>query len=163
MGMIAFYVPLCYNDSMNKFKFPFSKLLYALIYIALGLCLIGFIVNIWRLIYIGVESNGDYVQYAVLFLVTVFFPVVLISMLFGSKYIVTQSELILQFGILKNKYKLDNISSVVYPKSGNKLTLNMKDGTYTILLVPEESMNDFVSALRQHHPAIEVELYHEEA
>lgn len=147
---------------MNEFKYPYTKLLKALIYAALVLCAVGFFVNLWRFFNVGVKSNIDYIQYATLLIVTILFPVILIAMLVSSKYIVTETELIAQFGILKSRYKLDNVKSVAYPKEGNKLTVTMKDGSYMLLVLEEDKMNDFVAALRAKHPKIEAELYREE-
>ena len=65
------------------------------------------------------------------------------ALLIRSVYKVTDSEIVLWFGIVKSVYKIKDIESIHLFTKTNKLVLYFKDGKYTVIVVKPEWYNDF--------------------
>lgn len=170
-----------YTETMNerdatsrqpaRFKFKYSPLLIFLF--ILGFCLsaacIGFAT--WRLVLFiregDLASYYDWIIFILLYLVSILFLVIGISMLIRSEYILTDSELITQFGIIRQRYALKKIMSVHLFKGANKLAVYFDDfhTNYIVIVVKDSWYNDFIRELteRNEHIAFTFSTAEEEA
>ena len=151
--------PVKQGDSM-VFKFRFQPLILAVIIAGLILCAACFSLTSWQ--FVGflqgdISSPYDWIKFVLLYFVSIFLGVILVSMLAYSRYIVTPKELVLQFGVIKSKYEIRKIFSARIFKKSNKLTVYFDDfkTKYMIVVVREEWYEDFVEALREKNERIE--------
>lgn len=142
---------LVYNLDMKKFKYKFSRLITALIYVGIALSVAGFAVNLYYCIANGIGQAADPVypilQYTLMFLVTVALFAILISVLISSYYIIDGKYFKTKFGFIVSKYDVQTIDSIVDNKKTGKLTVTFENGEYMVIVVKQEWYNDFIEAL----------------
>lgn len=144
---------------MKIFKFRYSKLIIAAIYAGVALALAAFGVTLYNVI------KGDFLQssniiypilsYGIMFLISVLMLVILVSLLVSSYYSVDSKILKTSFGIIKSKFKIENIESIVLDRQTNKLTVHFVDKTFILIVVKPEWYEDFISELIKNNPKIE--------
>lgn len=156
--IIDFYAAIPYNNGMinaperkpaKVYKFKFSPLMLALFGVGLALCAAGIGLNIWRIITQGASDAYAWLQYILLFFVSIFLAVLIVAMLIKSQYAVTEQYLVMQFGIIKTKYEIKKICSVHLFKGANRLTVYFDDyqTKYVSIVVKEMWYDDFVKTL----------------
>lgn len=144
---------------MKIFKYSFTKLIYALIWVGIALCAVGFGINVYVCITQGISSavNPAYpiIQYAIMFIVSIVLLVILISLLVSSYYSVDKTCLKTSFGIIKSKYEIAEIETIELNRKTNKLNVYFSNGNYIVIAVKEEWYTDFVQAILDVNPKIE--------
>lgn len=144
---------------MKKFKYKFTKLTLSLIYAGIALCFAGLGINIFRIINDNIEEAANIIypiiQYTLFFLIPVILLVLLISLLLASYYSIDENTLKTSFGIIKSKYDVKDIKSVILDRTTNKLSVGMSNGTLFTIVVNEEWYQDFIDALCRTNPLIE--------
>lgn len=142
---------MVYNIIMKKFRYKFSKLILALIYVGIALCVAGFAVNLYFCISTGIKGAEDPVypilQYTLMFAVSIALFVILISILSSSFYIIDEKCFKTQFGLIVSKYDISSIDSIVNDKKTSKLTVTFADESYIVIVVKQEWYEDFIEAL----------------
>lgn len=144
---------------MKVFKYKFSKLIISLIYIGIALCFIGLGINIYTIISsdIGESANIVYpiIQYSLMFLIPIVLLVLLISLIFSSYYSIDDKILKTSFGIIKSKYDLKDVQSIVLDRTTNKLSVYLNGNTFFVIVVKEEWYEDFIDTICKANPQIE--------
>ena len=97
------------NNPQNKiFRFRFSPLLLAVMIVGLALCAACIGLTSWQFADFlrgDLTSVYDWLKFFLLYFVSVFLAVLILSMLVRSQYILTEKELVLQFGFVKSRYE----------------------------------------------------------
>lgn len=136
---------------MKKFKYKFTKLITALIYVGIALSVAGFGINLYYCIANGIKGAADPVypilQYTLMFLVTITLTVLLVSVLVSSCYIIDGKYFKTKFGFIVSKYDVENIDTIVDNKKTGKLTVTFANGEFMVIVVKQEWYNDFIEAL----------------
>ena len=152
-----------YTGTMKKtdprYPFKFTPLMLVLFLLGLALCVAGFGLTLWRFLNFLKEDLSNiygWMQYVILFFVSVFLAALIISMLISSQYVITDRYLILQFGFIKQKYALKQIDSIHLFKGLNKLAVYFDDfkTKYTIIVVKDVWYDEFIRCLLEHEPKI---------
>ena len=143
----------------KSFPFKFTALMLVLFYLGLALCAFGFGFTLWRFLNFLQEDISDvysWIQFVLLFFVCLFLGTLIISMLCRSRYVITEKQLILQFGFIKQKYELKSIYSVHLFKGMNKLAVYFDDfkTKYTVVVVKDTWYDEFVKTLIERNPKI---------
>ena len=120
----------------------------------LALCLGGIALSVYRLINSPLQGFPDYLKSPLLIVLSAFCIVVVVSLLIKSQYVVTEEYYILQFGFIKNKYPLKDITSMILDSDTQKLTVNMPDG-YTVLSLSQSDNDEFVKTVQSINPDVE--------
>lgn len=136
------------------FKYRFTKLMIALSCAVILLCAVGIGLSIWRITRNGVHQFGDFLKSPFLIAICAFGIVIMISVLIRSRYVVTDGEFIMQFGIIKSKYAIKDFTSVTLDTDTRKIAVYMGEEFFIVVISPEYN-NDFVQALRAVNPDIE--------
>lgn len=147
------------DSSYKKFPFRFSQTMIAVFCLLLVLCAAGITLTTWQLVtFLGgdISSPWKWMQFSLMYLVCVLLTVLVAAMLIRSQYVVTDKELIMQFGLIRSKYALNKIFSVRYFKGSGKLAVYFDDfrSNYTIIVVKESWYGDFVKALQERNEKI---------
>lgn len=141
------------------FKFRFSPLMIALLCGLLALCAASFALTTWQ--FIGflkgdISSPYEWLKYILLYLVSVLLFILIAAMLIRSRYVVTDKELIQQFGLIKSKFALSKIYSVRRFQGTHKLVVYFDDfkSKFTVIVVKEAWYDEFVRALADRNTRI---------
>lgn len=144
---------------MKRFKYKFSKLAKILIYIGIALCPIAFGLNIYFLITEDIASAAypiySIIKYVLMFMIPALLLVILVSLLVSSYYTVDGKTFVTSFGIIKSKYKISEIQTIVLDRTTNKLSLYFKDNIFIVVVVKEDWYDEFIDALCLANPDIE--------
>ncbi|MGN0804537.1 MAG: hypothetical protein ACI4MS_04050 [Candidatus Coproplasma sp.] len=136
---------------MKKYKYQFSKLMTALIIVAMALSVVGFAFNLYNCIARGIKGAVDPVypilQYVLMFLITIALFAIMTSILLSSYYIIDEKYFKTKFGFIVSKYELERIASIEDNKKTNKLTVKFDNEEYIIIVVKQEWYNDFIESL----------------
>jgi hypothetical protein len=151
---------------MKKFKYKFSRLITILIYVGLALCVVGFAINLYVTISVGIgtAANPAYqiLQYVLMYFVTIVLFILLLSILLSSYYAVDDKQFITSFGLIKSKYKISDVELICLDRSTNKLSVTFADNSYIVIVVNETWYNDFVEAIIAANPKIEYSIISKE-
>ncbi len=144
---------------MKVFKYKFSKLTISLIYTGIALCFIGLGINIYSIATTNIREDANIVypiiQYSLLFLIPILLLVLLVSLLLSSYYSIDNKTLKTSFGIIKSKYDINEIATVMLDRATNKLSVFLKNNTFFVIVVKEEWYEEFIDTLCKANPSIE--------
>lgn len=132
---------------MKTYKFKFSKLITALCIIAIVLALAAVAFTVYRIYMYGFTSPMLIIQHVAILIVAALALVIFISVLIRSVYKITESEIVLWFGIVKQIFKIADIESIHLFTKTNKLVLYFKNDKYTVIVVKPEWYNEFTKEI----------------
>ena len=138
----------------KNFKFRFTPLMIILAIAVFILCAAGIVLSGWRIHNQGIHGFNDALKSPLLIAICVFGIVVVAALLIRSQYVITEKELIVQFGIIKNKFNVAEFTSILLDTDTQKLTIYMGEAFFVVTTNPMWN-NDFVQALREVKPEIE--------
>lgn len=151
---------------MKTYKYKFTKVMTAFIWAGMALSLAAFVMNTYFVIAEGIGSaaNAFYpiLRYTLMYLVSVAAFVILLSVLLSSYYSVSGTTFKTSFGIIKSKYDIEKIQSVVLDRKTNKLSVYFDEKNYTVIVVKEEWYEDFIDELLKANPKIEYSIVSKE-
>ncbi len=134
-----------------KFRYKFSKPITALIYISIALCFVGVGINIFLIITGDVKSAANpvypIIQYTLMFLIPAVLLIILVSLLISSYYSIEDKYFKKSFGIIKSKYEISDIETVILDRTTNKLSVYFKNNSFIVVVVKDEWYNEFIDAL----------------
>lgn len=152
---------------MKKFKYKFTKLTLSLIYAGIALCFAGLGINVFRIINDNIAEAANIVypiiQYTLFFLIPIILLILLFSLLLASYYSIDGNTLKTSFGVIKSKYDVKDIQTVLLDRATNKLSVGMSNGTVFIIVVNEEWYQEFIDALCRTNPLIEYSINSKES
>lgn len=144
----------------ETFRFRFTGVMLALLALLLALCAAGIGLTTWQFVdflqgYIA--SAYDWLKYLLMYLVCILLTVIVVAMLIKSQYVITETTLITQFGIIRSPYEIKKIYSIRLFRGSNKLAVYFDDfkTKYRIILVKESRYDAFVQALIARNERIE--------
>jgi len=144
---------------MKKFKYKFSKLITAFIWVGIALSVAAFALNTYFVIAegTGAAANALYpiLRYVLMYFVSVAAFVLLVSILASSYYLVSGTKFKTSFGIIKSTYDIEKIESVVLDRKTKKLCVYFEDKNFIVIVVKEEWYEDFISELLKANGKIE--------
>ena len=160
--MVAFFSAACYNRLMKKiksqtvkrFKIKFSPIIIVLCIAILLLCGLGIGISVWRIVRFGIKGFNDVIKYPFLIAVCLFCIVIVIAILIRSQYIVDGESLVTQFGIIKSKFAIREITSVLLDCDLKKLSVYFGE-QYSVISVSPEWNEELVRALLAVNPNID--------
>ena len=162
---LAFFSVVCYNTLMDKknntsnqklFPYRLTPVLITLCVLVLLLSCAGIAVSVYRLILRGSLDFkiGEMLKSPFLICVCLFCILLIVSLLIKSQYILTEKELITQFGFIKSKFELKKITSISLDRNTHKLSVYFGE-EFIVLTLMEIWQDDFVSELIKLNPDID--------
>ena len=144
---------------MKTFKYKYSKLTTGFIYAGLVLAVAAFGLNIYSVATENINEAAnpafDIIRYILLFGVSVALFVILISLIASSYYSVDEKYFKTSFGVIKSKYKLEDIDSIILDRETNKLSLYLKNESFIVVAVKPDWYDEFITAILAGNPNIE--------
>ena len=126
----------------------------ALLIVALVLCVAGMAVSIYRIWHEGIDEFIDALQSPLLVAICVFAIVFIISVLAKSQYVVTEKHYISQFGFVKSRFLIKEVTKIELDSDTKKLTVFVGE-QYMILSLRADDNDAFVQAMREVNKNIE--------
>lgn len=118
------------------------------------LCGVGIGVSVWRIVRFGIKGFTDVIKYPFLIAVCIFCIVIVIGILIRSQYIVDGENFITQFGLIKSKFAIREITSVLLDRDLKKLSIYFGE-QYSVISVSHEWNEELVRALLAVNPNID--------
>ncbi len=153
----------CYNGGMKKntkpnsakhFPYQFTKTMIALAIAVIALCLIGTGLSVYRLYKSGIHGFTDALQSPLLIAICLFCIVLMISILTKSQYVIDDTHYTTQFGFIKSKFAIKDITALELNTDTKKLTVFVGE-EYSVLSLSPAWQDEFIAALRKVKPEIE--------
>ena len=161
MFQLAFFLASCYNRIMKKekkesvcFKIKFTKTIYLLCAAIFLLCAAGLGVSVWRIYRFGINGFSDALKSPFLIAICLFCIVLVICMLVKSQYCVDDKHLITQYGFIKSKFVVKDMTSMVLNTETKKLTVYFGE-QFIVLSTAEDWNEELVRALLKINPNID--------
>ncbi len=146
------------NSSLPKeakiYKIQFTKLILTLAITVIIFCSIGIAFSIYQIVQRGVHGFGEFLKYPFLILVSIFCIVIVVSILVKSQYLIDERYLTSQYGLIKSRYDIKNITSVILDTEKYKLTIYCQE-EFFIIAVNKEWNEAFVRDLLAVNPNID--------
>ena len=144
------------NSVQKRVCFPY-KFTSMMILLAIGilvLCALGIAVSIYRLTQEGLHEFTDFLRYPLLIIISAFCIIVVICLLVKSQYVVSDKDFIVQFGFIKNKYPIKNVTALSLDSDTAKLSVYLGE-PYVVLSIEPTRNDAFVKAVREFNPNAE--------
>lgn len=136
------------------FKYRFTPTLIVLSIAVILLCLAGLVVSIYRIVRFGVTGFSDALKSPLLVAICIFCIVLMISVLAKSQYIVDDTYYTTQFGFVKSKFPIKDITRLELNTDTQKLTVYVGE-QFSVLSLSPEWNDEFIAAIRAVKPDIE--------
>lgn len=133
---------------MKRFQLKFDLKYHIAVYVGIALCAILLALNIVRIVNNGFGNTYSTITYVLIFLLALFAPVLLLSILYHSFYIVENGKFITQFGFIKSAYSVSDFTELVYDEKKKLLNIVMGE-QYMVFKVDSSWLKEFVSALKE--------------
>ena len=145
--------------AMKVFKYKFTKVTTILIYAGIFLCALCVGLNICSIVTSDLTSSANIVypviQYTLMFLIPLVLAVILVSLLVSSYYSIDEKWLKTSFGVIKSKYDLKDIKTLLLDRTTNKLSVYFNNESFIVIVVKEDWYDDFIDALCSANDKIE--------
>ena len=133
----------------------------ALCILGIALSAAGFSLTTWQFVkflQLDISSAYEWMKFILLYLVSILLATLLTAMLIKSQYIVNDRYLVMQFGIIRQKYEIKKVCSVHHFRGAHKLAVYFDEfkSKYIMIVVNERWFDDFISALIARSSRIEV-------
>ncbi len=135
------------------FKYQLSKTMIFLAIAVILLCGVGIGISVYRIMTFGIHGFTDTLQSPFLIAVCVFCIALVVSILIRSQYCVTDTHYVVQFGFVKSKFLIKEITSLELNTTTHKLTVFVGEN-YSVLSLNEKWQDEFIAALRAVKPEI---------
>jgi hypothetical protein len=158
---VAFSRQACYNNGMKNqnsqkeiFKITFTPLIYVLCVVIYLLCGVGAGVSVWRIVRFGILGFNDVLKYPFLIAVCLFCIALITSVLVRSVYVVDDEYFYTQFGFVKSKFAIKDMTSMLLDREKQKLSVYFGE-QFLVLSIKEEWRERFVNAILAVNPKVE--------
>ena len=118
------------------------------------LCGAGIALSAYRIAKSAPQGFSDYLKSPLIIVISAFCIAVVIGVLVKSQYVVTTEYYILQFGFIKNKYLIKDVTSLELDSDTQKMTVYMGE-SFTVLSLSATDNDEFVAAMRKVNPNVE--------
>ncbi len=136
------------------FQYQFTKTMIVLAVAVILLCIAGIAVSAYRLITFGIRDLLDVLQSPLLIGVCVFCIVLVVAILVKSQYVVDGTYYVTQFGFIKSKFLIKDITALELDTDTKKLTVRVGEN-FSVLSLNEKWQDEFIAALREVNPDID--------
>lgn len=144
---------------MKTFKYKLKRWAYALIYAGLVLSGVAFGLNVYSVCTEKVMETANptfgIIRYILLFAVSIALFIILISILTGVYYAIDDKYFRTSFGIIKSKFELKEIKSIILDRQTDKLTVQFKNENFIHVVINNDWYDEFIDALLKANPEIE--------
>jgi hypothetical protein len=136
------------------FKYSFTKTLIALIFVVIALCGAGIGISIYRLARFGIPEWSDALKSPLLIAACLFCIATVVGILVKSQYIIDETHYTTQFGFIKSKFPIKDVTKLELNTDTHKLIIFVGE-QFSVLSLSPVWNDEFIAALREVNPNIE--------
>ena len=144
---------------MKIFKYKFTTFKKVCIFAGIALAVAAFANTLYNILTESYNNYGNIVYpiigYIAVIIVSVLMFIIAISLLASSYYAVGGKIFKTSFGIIKSKFNIDTIESIVLDRETDKLAVHFKDSTFIVIVVKREWYEEFITEILKCNPHIE--------
>ncbi len=140
-------------SSAKYFKYQFTKTIIGLAIAVLLLCAVGIAISAYRIYAFGIHGFIEALQAPLLIAVCLFCIVTVLWILCKSQYIVDETHYTTQFGWIKSKYPIKDVTALELNVETQKLTVYIGE-EFSVLSLAKEWQDEFIAALRAVNPDV---------
>lgn len=151
---------MCYNTRMDNntkkqrqdFRYKFTPTVLLLCVLVFLLCAAGIAVSVYRMIKNGgILTFYDFLKYPFLILICLFCVTLITALLIKSQYSIIEGTLVTQFGFVKTRYEIKDITALLHDRETSKLQINFGE-EFFILSLNAAWADEFVRELIKLNP-----------
>ena len=143
---------------MKTYKYKYPIWIKILLILAVMLAVTSLAINIFRIIDAKGSAVYDYLSTSIAIVISIIGLILFSAMLVSSGYKVTESELILFWGLLKNKFPIKSLTRAVLDQTTEKLILYYNEDNYFVVNAKTVDHMDLVDELRSKNDKIVFEI-----
>ena len=140
--------------NIKRFPYKLTTTMYLLAFGAIALCLTGLGISIYRIVKFGVNGFTEYLQSPLIIGICILGIAVIISILVKSEYAVDEQYFYIRFGIIKDKFSIKDVTSMILDTDTNKLTVYFGEA-YSVLAVNPNNNDEIIKAIREVNPNVD--------
>ncbi len=118
------------------------------------MCAVGIGLSVYRIITFGIHGFTDTLQSPFLIAICLFCIALVMAILIKSQYVVNDTHYIVQYGFIKSKFAIKDITSLELNTTTKKLTIFVGE-QYSVLTLNEKWQDEFIAAVRAVKPEID--------
>lgn len=143
---------------MKKYKYNFPLLVKILLLVGGLVAIACGTLNVIRYLKNASQnvqlSAMDWASLSFAIILPIAYFVLAVPAYFNSYYTVTEKEIILRWGLVKNIVSLDEVTEIKFIVNKKRLELTFKDETYFLIAINSEWFEDFIDEIKQKRPQI---------
>ena len=146
------------NLATKKYKFKFPPLWIIIAVVGLAVAIACVVLNVIR--FLGfIDRNEDpgiygYMSLILAIIICIGFIVLIIAAAISSYYEITNKQVILRWGLIKNVIDMSEVSEIKFVTGSKKLELVFKDESYFLIVINPDWIEDFITELKEKFPKI---------
>ena len=141
----------------KSFKYQLTPVLWVLFILGLilaGYCIYSNTVRFLELLKLPDATSYSYIGSLLCVLIGIAAFLFIPPAMFASKYVITDKELHLCWGLVKNKYDINDITTATHFRASNKLALTFSDESFIAININPDEFDNFVEGLKEVNPKI---------
>ena len=142
----------------TKYKYNFTKTFYIIAILGGVISIASIVLNAVRLINLTSKNIAlGFYECASLILSTILavaFIVFIITAFISSYYEITDKQVVLKWGVIKNTVDLAEVKEINLMTNSKKLQLTFNDDSYFIIAVSNDCKEDFINEITKKFPKI---------
>lgn len=143
-------------NQTKTFPLRLGKLILILCGVCLALCAAGIAVTVVRIVENeGIHNLEDVLKFPLLIAVCLLCALLVVSLLIRSRYLIDDKFLTVQFGLIKTKYSLADLTALVVNQQNNKITFYQGEAFF-VLSVQSAWSHEFVHAILEKKENLDV-------
>lgn len=142
---------------MSKFKYKKSILITVVISLLSACALAGIITNIINIVQ---DANNwlKVLSYSIILAISVFMLIASLLMLLTAHYKITDTHLVVSYGVITERITIQSINSISIFKSSDNLVVYYNENKYQVILISPDVFDDFIVALRNVNENISLDI-----
>lgn len=145
---------MIYNESMKKFRFKYSPLVWVLLAVVLALAVAGLVWNVLNLISCLPLGATKLTINVLLVVINALFLAFVVSVMVYGKYVVKEDKIVCYLGIVRSTYKIKDVVEITHFKKSDKLVVYFDNSNYTVIVIKPTLYDKFILAVRDKNKRI---------
>ncbi len=142
---------------MSKFKYKKSVLITVVISLLSACAIAGIVTNIINIVQ-DVNNWLKVLSYSIILAISVFMLIASLLMLLTAHYKITDTHLVVSYGVITERVAIQSIKSISIFKSSDNLVVYYNENKYQVILISPDTFDDFIVALRNVNENISLDI-----
>ncbi len=132
---------------MKKFPYKFTTFLKCMFSLGILLAISVIVLNIFKFAKSEVVDSYSYITLICTVVVAIFTIVLILSIVFYSRFIIDDTTLTIRWGLIKHQFKIVSITKLVKLDASNKIILYYNSDNFMYVYINSEIFDEFSKEL----------------